>query len=266
MVNQGQVEARIQSIGRARALMDAMGSGQWTSLRDLAERTGLLKTTAFNLVNALVDVGLVERDVETGSYRLGMQNLIYGRAVERRLDILSIAKPHLVRICAETRETVNLALPGPTEATIVESLEGTQTLRVSSYAGTPASYHATACGRALLAFQPEGFRRLIYSLGPLPKLTDATITGPDELEAVLASCRDKGWVLEREENEVGSTCIAAPIFDPAGKAVAAVSVAGPTARFQPQAIEDLAVLLIARLADVTADLARTGMALPVARK
>ena len=51
-------DARIQSVARAKALLDAMASGEWLSLRLLAERTGLAKTTAFNLVTALVDVGL----------------------------------------------------------------------------------------------------------------------------------------------------------------------------------------------------------------
>ncbi|MBN9060738.1 MAG: helix-turn-helix domain-containing protein, partial [Rhizobiales bacterium] len=118
------VAARIQSVARAKALLDAMASGDFVSLRELAARTGLAKTTAFNLVTALVDVGLAERDIKGGAYRLSLQHLVYGKAVERRLDIAALAQPYLVKLCAETRETVNLALPGPTDAVIVESLEG----------------------------------------------------------------------------------------------------------------------------------------------
>ena len=251
-------EARIQSIGRAKALLDAMADGEWKGLRDLAAETGLVKTTAFNLVNAMADVGLVERDPEVGAYRLGLHHIVYGRAVERRLDIISVAKPHLVQLCTATRETVNLALPGPGEATIVESLEGSHNLRVTSYSGTAASYHATACGRALLAYQPESFRRMVYSVGKLAKLTDKTIIDPDELEALLDQCRTRGWTLEVEENETGSACIAAPIFDMTGKAVASVSVAGPAARFQPEAVKGLARTLVEHLARITDDLGRTG--------
>jgi IclR family acetate operon transcriptional repressor len=247
-------EARIQSIGRAKALLDAMAGGGWIGLRDLAAATGLVKTTVFNLVNALADVGLVERDPEVGAYRLGLHHVVYGRAVERRLDIISIAKPHLVQLCTATRETVNLALPGPGEATIVESLEGSHNLRVTSYSGTAASYHATACGRALLAYQPESFRRMVYSTGRLARLTDKTIIDPDELEQLLEDCRNRGWTLEVEENETGSACIAAPIFDMTGKAVASVSVAGPAARFQPEAREALARTLLEHLSRVSEDL------------
>lgn len=244
-------DARIQSVARAKALLDAMSAGEWVTLRLLAERTGLAKTTAFNLVTALVDVGLTERDAKAGAYRLSLQHLVYGKAVERRLDITTVARPYLIRLCAMTRETVNLALPGPTDAMIIESLEGSQSLRLSSYSGTRAAYHSTACGRALLAHQPEGFRRLVYSIGNLPAQTSRTVTDPDALERILARCRDVGWTSEFEENEVGSACVAAPIFNHEGEAVAAVSIAGPASRFEPEVIERLGKLLVANLADLT---------------
>ncbi len=248
------LDARIQSVARAKALLDAMASGEWVTLRDLAARTGLAKTTAFNLVTALVDVGLCERDAKAGAYRLSMEHLVYGKAVERRLDLTEIARPHLVRLCAATRETVNLAIPGPTDAMIIDSLEGSQSLRASSYAGTRAAYHSTACGRALLAHQPESFRRLVYSIRHLPAATSRTITDPEGLEAVLERCRSIGWTTEYEENEIGAACVAAPIFNREGEAVAAVSIAGPSSRFEPDAIERLGKLLVTSLADITQDL------------
>lgn len=246
--------AKIQSIGRAAALLEAMGAGDWVTLRDLAAATGLAKTTAFNLVGALADVGLVEHDPARGAYRLGLLHLVYGRAVERRLDLVALIRPHLVRLCAETRETVNLAFPYPTDAIIVDSLESNQALRVSSYAGTRASYHATACGRALLAWQPEDFRRAILDAGTLPPSTPHTITDLARLNAVLEDCRRIGWTSEYEESEVGSACVAAPIFDARGEVVASVSVAGPASRFDAGAMNDLGPLLVERMAAISASL------------
>lgn len=90
---------------------------------------------------------------------------------------------------------MNLAIPRPTDALIVESLEGTRHgVRVSSYAGTAAAYHSTACGRALLAHRPEAERRALYALGPLVAATPATVTDAARLEAILATCRARGWV------------------------------------------------------------------------
>ena len=240
-----------------------MASGGWVTLRDLAARTGLAKTTTFNLVATLVDVGLVEHDPANGAYRLGLLHVVYGRAVERRLDLVALIRPHLVRLCAETRETVNLAFPYPTDAIIVESLESSQALRVSSYAGTRASYHATACGRALLAWQAEAFRRAILDVHPLPPSTPRTITDLDRLNAVLEDCRRTGWTGEYEESEIGSACVAAPIFDARGEVFASVSVAGPATRFEPGTMHELGLLLVERMATISAALPDAPAAVPI---
>lgn len=246
--------ARIQSIGRAKAILDVLADrSDWVRLRDIAARTGLVKATAFNLVTALADVGLVEHDAARGVYRLGLQALVYGRAVERRLDVVAVMRPHLIRLCAETSETVNLALPGPLDCIIVESLEGSQTLRVTSYSGTRASYYATACGRALLAFQPEAERLHVLGLSPLRQLTPNTTTDVAELEEVFARCRRDGYVCEIEENEIGGACVAAPVLV-AGKPLAAVSIAGPAFRMDERKRRQLGETLVAALGAASLDL------------
>lgn len=248
--------ARIQSIGRAKAILDVLASanGSYVPLREIADATGLLKTTAFNLVTALADTGLVEREARQG-YRLGLNALIYGRVVERQLDILALVRPHLVQLCADTRETVNLALPGPTDIVIVESLEAGQGLRVSSYAGTRATYHSTACGRALLAHMPAAVRSKILSLAPLEAPTPKTCVSISGIEALLADCRRTGYVCEVEENELGAACVAAPIRGVAGEPVAAVSVAGPLSRMGARRRLEVGRLLVGCLAEAERALA-----------
>lgn len=247
-------EARIQSIARAKAILDVLAAqAGWVRLRDVTARTGLVKATVFNLITALVEVGIVEHDQSQGAYRLGLQALVYGRAVERRLDIVALMRPYLVKLCAETSETVNLALPGPLECIIVESLEGSQNLRVTAYTGTRASYHATACGRALLAYQPEAARRHVLELASLMPLTPHTTTDIDAIETILANCRRDGYVCEVEENEIGGACVAAAVVVD-GKAVASVSVAGPAFRMDVEKRARLGRLLVKALAAAARDL------------
>lgn len=255
--NRGGDAARIQSIGRAKAILDvlAAANGRHVPLREISEGTGLLKTTTFNLVAALADTGLVERDARRG-YRLGLHVLVYGRVIERQLDIVAEIRPHLVQLCADTRETVNLALPCPTDIVIVESLEGGQGLRVSSYAGTRATYHSTACGRALLAHMPPVIRRKILTLAPLSAPTPKTCISPSGIEALLTESRRVGYVCEVEENELGAACIAAPIRNESGEPVAAVSVAGPLARMGAKRRGEVGRILVDRLAAVEKELAR----------
>ena len=132
-------EARIQSIARAKAILDVLtvADRDWTPLRAIALSTGLAKTTAFNLVNALVEVGLVEHDPPRGAYRLGAQMLVYGRAVERRMDLVGLMRPYLLKLCTATRETVNLALPAANDILIVDSVEEVVTLQAGEIEPTP---------------------------------------------------------------------------------------------------------------------------------
>jgi IclR family acetate operon transcriptional repressor len=74
------------------------------------------------------------------------------------------------------------------------------------------------------------------------------------LEDVLERCRTDGWTVEMEENELGSACIAAPILGPNGDAVAAVSIAGPAARFDPQTIARFGRTLVEHLQRISDEL------------
>lgn len=238
--------SRIQSVDRAAALLAGMADGQWHRLGRLAAGAGLAKTTAFNLVHALAETGLAEHDPATGAYRLGLRHLEYGRAVERRLDLLGRMRPVLLALCAETNETVNLAVPCPLDALIVESLEGRQNVRVTSYAGTRAPYHCTAVGRAMLAHRPAAERAAILS-GRLAARTAHTLTRAPAIEAALAEVAATGFALEREEMEVGAACVAAPILASDGTLLGAISIAGPVARMDPATMGALGQLLLRRL-------------------
>jgi DNA-binding IclR family transcriptional regulator len=243
-------EPKIQSIGRIAAILDAlMGAPNGVlQLGELARTCGLGKTTAFTLVDSLVRVGLVDRKA-VGEYCLGLRNLTYGHAVERHLDIASIARPRLLKLCALTRETVNLAVPRPLEAFIVESFEGSQNLRVTSYAGTAAPYYSTACGRALLAFQPAAVVDSLFKTGPFVRFTEHTVVTQAGLKAVLTKCRRVGWTVEREENEVGASCIAAPIFA-GGVIQAAISIAAPAWRLDRALTTEFVGVLLKETASI----------------
>lgn len=243
----------VKSVGRAVALLDlmAIADGGWMPLRQLAGATGLAKTTAFSLLSTLVEVGLVERHPDQGLYRLGLKAIEYGRAVDRRLDLVAHARPYLLGLCHRTVETVNLALPRPFDVLIVESFEGAQNVRVSAYAGTRAHYFSTACGRALLAQKSPDDRQALYAARPPFPVTPKTTCDIERLEAIVGDCRRTGWVAEHEENELGACCVAAPIFGPAG-VVASVSIAGPVHRMTEARIAELGAMLVETMAEIGA--------------
>jgi DNA-binding IclR family transcriptional regulator len=98
--------------------------------------------------------------------------------------------------------------------------------------------HSSAVGKVLLShLAEEELNGLIKEKG-LPKRTDNTITDPTQLKEHLKSVQSQGYALDDEENERGIRCIAAPIFNEAGKAVAAISISGPAFRVTKKVIQE----------------------------
>jgi DNA-binding IclR family transcriptional regulator len=231
---------RIQSLARANKILDVLVANGVAALRDISEATGLNKTTVYYLTESLVDLGFAERVGDGQGYRLGLRNLELGRTVLRRVNIIAVSRPSLIRLCALSRETVNLALPYVFDAMIVESLEGTHGVRATSYAGSRAPYHATACGKAILAFLEPAVRESIYQARPLNRITPKTITEKDALEAQLAVVKARGYAIDMEETELNAHCVAAPIWDGLGNVAGAISVAALASRLSQSALTDLA--------------------------
>lgn len=244
---------RIQSLARANAILGVIEESGTATLATIARTTGLNKTTAFYLVSSLVELGFAER--VDGGFRLGLRNLELGKAVQRRTSVIDIAKPSLNRLCIATKETVNLAVPYLLDALIVESLEGAHGLRVTSYAGTRAPYHATACGKAMLAYFDEAHRRSVYESRGLHSVTPKTLTSVSALEAELDEIRRRGHAFDLEEMEDSAQCVSAPVFSPFGDVAAAISVAGPKSRMTMETLTAIAQLIRTEAAGITQRLA-----------
>lgn len=243
--------ARIQSLSRANEILTVIATNDGASLTDIARITQLNKSTAYYLVETLVYLGFVERQGERGGYRLGLRNLELGRIVQRRFDIPRIARPTLIQLCAETKETVNLAVPYLFEALIVESVEGLYGVRATSYAGTRSAYHSTACGKAIIAYLNEDVRHAIYKVRPLTPLTPHTVVDACVLEVQLERVRQEGIAFDFEENETSANCVAAPIFDGFGEIAGAISVSGPISRLTKKVARELAAKILAATRSLT---------------
>ncbi|MBX6322644.1 MAG: IclR family transcriptional regulator [Rhodospirillaceae bacterium] len=246
--------ARIQSVARAGAILDALAAAGEIGLAELSRRVGLGKSTTYYLAESLVGLGLAERTPDGHRYRLGLKNLEFGRAVQRRMSIAAIARPSLIALCARTKETVNLAVPYLLDALMVESLEGAYGVRATAYAGTRAAYHSTACGKALLAAFDPATRRAIYAARPLTAATPRTITDVAVLERQIAEIQRAGYAFDLEENELGAHCVAAAIVDGFAQPVGAISVSGPAQRLPRRTLADIARLLVAETRAISATL------------
>lgn len=221
------------SVGKALSLLDAFGHLDVSlGVSELARRTGIPKSTAFRLLAILEQRHLVER--HGTRYLLGKRLFELGNRVSfcRPRSLRDNALPFLGDLYEFTHETVHLAILEGTDVLYLEKLFGHRQVRAPSAVGGRVPAYCSAVGKALLAMGPPETVRATLDRG-LAARTGYTIVDPGMFKSELAAIREKGIAFDREESNIGVTCVAAPIVTRAGRVVGAVSICGPTGRFSP---------------------------------
>lgn len=209
-------------------------------LTEIAQATALNKATAYRLLTVLKDAGLVAQDERDRRYRLGLRLAQFGTQALERLEVRRLARPYMVSLMQSTGQTVHLAILEGSEVVYAEKVEGLEAVTLRSRVGGTPPAHATSVGKCLLAFLPLEERELLLSKLPLPRFTRHTITNREAFLRHLEGVRRKGYAVDNEDHREGLRCVGAPVFDASGRAVAAVSIAGPTFRISPATIPRLA--------------------------
>jgi DNA-binding IclR family transcriptional regulator len=194
------------------------------SLTEICGRTGLTAPTAYRLASELVDWGALERS-PAGTYRVGLRLWEVGTLAPQARTLRQIAQPYLQDLFAAVGENVQLAVRDGSHALCVEKISGRAGIPLPSPVGLRLSLHATAAGKVLLAFSPPGVQQAVIS-GGLHRFTPYTIIMPGRLSQVLEQTRRSGFATSVEEASLGTLAVAAPVYDSAGGAIAAVAVEG----------------------------------------
>jgi DNA-binding IclR family transcriptional regulator len=228
-----------QAIDRAaQLLVRVVESTEPETVTELAETTGLPKSTASRLVAALERQGLVQRDGGRGSVRPGPVLVSFARRSLPEADLVELCGRPLDRLAEATGETVNLAVPAKSGVEQLAQRDSRHFLGSTNWIGRTVPYHASAVGKVFLAY---GAAR---SPKRLEQLTPRTIVDREELERALDKVRARGYATAVEELEPGLWAIAAPVQG-ASRVVAALSVSGPTIRLHDGLLEELGRLLVA---------------------
>jgi len=204
------------------------GDGGSATLAKLATVTGQAKPTTHRVLRSLMSMGYVEQSAE-GEYRLTSKLRQFALGSSDR-DLASVAHPVLQRLRQETGETVNLGVLRQNSVmylTVIESSHALRRVVGDMTDGDPV--FTTALGRAIASqLPPETVDRLLRSAS-IPKRTVRTVTDPRKLRDILVQAKRDGYVIERDQTDLGVTCFGAPVFR-GGAVVAAISISAPSAR------------------------------------
>ena len=221
----------IEVVGKALAVMDVFVEARKPalSLRDLAAATQLNKNTVFRVLHTLTEHGyLIKRGHE---YEIGAKLLQLSNGKFRHKGLVAVCGPFLDALRDEFQETVNLGVLEGGQIRYVDVRESPHRFRLVEHVGGSDPLHCTALGKAWLAHLPyEKVRQLLKQQG-MPKLTERTLVTLTAMKKELERVRSRGYAEDDEESMAGAFCVGAPVLDSAGSPVAAISISGPTTRF-----------------------------------
>ncbi|TCP53534.1 IclR family transcriptional regulator [Tamaricihabitans halophyticus] len=210
--------------GRVALLLGAFSAGDHAlGVSELARRTGLPKSSVHRLTEQLLTHGFLER-TENGLL-LGFKLFEIGQLAVRQRGLVDLARPHLADLRAASQNTVHLAVLEGTEVVYLDVLPWRDGPRLPSRIGGRFPAHATAVGKALLAYASSELVDAVLRPG-LSRVSERTITSAAVFRKQLRRAREEGMAYEREESGAGVVCAASPILDHAGQAIAAISVSG----------------------------------------
>jgi len=227
-------EKTVQIVHRVARVLRTFGNAGLLGITDLANATGLPKSTTHRLVTALVNEGLLVQDEDSHKYALSLGVTALGASILNSNVVRKAARPILMELRDATHESVHLAVLEGLEAVIIDTEDSYFFVRAVNVPGQHLPAHAVSTGKVLLAYQWEVRLREILNHTQLTRYTDRTITDPRALLAELRHVRTLGYAVSCGELEEGIDAVAAPIFDHLNTVVASVSIGGPSERCRPK--------------------------------
>lgn len=249
----------IQSVDRALDIMEVFSRAKGEMrLNEVAAAANLNISTCHHLLTTLMERGYVGQNPRQRTYYLGNKIIELSSARVRQMDLVEIATPDLQRLNTETGETVHLAVMLGHDLTTLTKLDSPHAVRVDSGSvGKSDAAHATATGKAILAWLPENEINRIALAKGLKRFTAYTITDLPELIEHLRLVRRNGYAVDTEEFQPGVICIGAAIRDHAGAVMGSISCSLPVMRAEhdhlertKQRVRDCARRLSERLGNV----------------
>lgn len=174
---------------------EVLGNGE------LAERTGLARSTVSRLTQSLVDMGFLQYDAALRAYRLGVPVLSLAHAMRSGSTVLQQGAPLMRELAQREYLNVGLAMADRDEMVYLESIRyGRKVSLRSVVAGQRVPMALTSLGRAWLAVAPE----VEYAA----RMADFAARAPHwpalqrEIESAVAHVRRHGWCAASWQPEV----------------------------------------------------------------
>jgi IclR family acetate operon transcriptional repressor len=241
----------IKSLDRALEVLMAVGEMNGGTLSEVAGRLGESPATVYRVLTTFQGRGFADFDEHSQVWNIGAAAFLTGSRFLRRSSLVERARPIMRELMEATGETANLGIERDGKVLFLSQVETHATIRAFFPPGTVSAMHASGIGKALLSRMDDTRQRRVLAAGQLEQFTPFTLTEPEAMIADLRAAKARGYAVDGEERNLGMRCIAAPVYNVYGEAVAGISVSGPTTRIAEDMIETLAQTVMDAAARLT---------------
>jgi DNA-binding IclR family transcriptional regulator len=234
----------VPAVDRAILLLRAMAKAERPlTLAELSKLTGGSRSTVYNTLATLQIHGLVEKDLDYKTYRLGVAIFELGNAYLNQVSLVPAFYEQARRLVSICGETVKLVILDGRDVVYLAKQEGSYSVRLVAKVGTRMPAHITAVGKVLLAQLDEETLRSLYAGYRFEQGTVNAVRSLDALLEQLVPVRQHGHAYDVEESTIGVRCVAASVRDHSGDVIAAMSIGIPTERLNNGQMDELAHLV-----------------------
>jgi len=199
-----------------------------TSGAEIARQVGIHRTTAYRLMSAMLEEGLLEQNESTKKYTIGLVLYVLGNQYLGTTNIAEAANTVIKKLNQLTGDAVSIGILNQSNVIMIMKEESTGIFRLSTHIGSTFPAHASSLGRAMLSELNEAELDNLYPEEELPKITQNTITLKKELKRELEQVRKTGVAFDNEGIYKGAFAIASPIRGRTGEITAAMNFTSPS--------------------------------------
>ena len=245
MAKKEKSEYIIQAVSHALDLLEQFHDDvDELGVTELSKRLKLHKNNVFRLLATLESRNYIEQNKVTENYRLGLKTLELGQTFIKQMGLLRQSRPVLESLVAACNETTYVAILKDLNIVYLDVVETDLTVRVVPRVGSRLPAYCTAAGKVQIAYMTDEELDAYLQPRDLKPFTEYTIVDRDALKKNLREIAEQGYAIDNEELDLGVRCVGAPIRDYTRRIVGAVSISGPSMRFNDERLEKELIPLV----------------------
>ncbi len=219
----------IPNLDRALRVMEHLSTRQeGGSITEIAKQLAFPKNSVFRILRTLAASGYLDERDKT--YRLSPKILSLGYAAVQSTHLIDACMDEMRTLRDEIDETIFVGTLSEGKVVILEQLPSFQLVKFTIEIGHKVPIHASAPGKAILAFLPAAEQKSLLAHIAFTRFNDRTIPGMKAMLKEIEKIQAAGYALDLGEEVVELCCAAAPILDYRAYPIASVWLSGPEFR------------------------------------